>query len=141
MPNTLTYQWLADAVLLLHFAVVVFVVGGLVAVFVGNLRRWAWVNALGFRLAHLAAIGVVVVQAWLGKLCPLTILEVWLREQAGQSTYSASFVEHWVQRVLYYEAPLWVFTLSYTVFALLVVAAWFIFPPHRAPFRGRTRGT
>lgn len=126
-----TYRLLADAVLLVHFAVVLFVVGGLVIVFVGNLRHWHWVNSLWFRLAHLAAVGVVVVQAWLGKFCPLTILESWLREQAGESAYTASFVEHWVQQVLYYQAPLWVFTLVYTVFGLLVVAAWWCFPPKR----------
>jgi polyferredoxin len=74
---------------------------------------------------------VVVVQAWLGELCPLTVLESWLREQAGEAAYAASFIEHWVQRVLYCEAPLWVFTLVYTVFGLLVAAAWWYFPPSR----------
>ena len=128
------YLWLADAVLLLHFAVVFFVVGGLVFVLVGNMRQWRWVNALPFRVAHLVAIGVVVVQAWLGKLCPLTILESWLRGSGGEPTYSASFIEHWVQRVLYFEAPFWVFTLAYTVFGILVLAAWWYFPPRiRAP--------
>jgi hypothetical protein len=131
MDSSLFYQRLADAVLLLHFGVVVFVVGGLAAVVVGNLRAWRWVNSLGFRLAHLAAIGVVVVQSLLGKLCPLTVLESWLRERAGESAYATSFIEHWVQRVLFYQAPFWVFTLSYTVFGLLVVAAWWRYPPRR----------
>lgn len=125
------HQLLADAVLLLHFAVVVFIVGGLVAVLVGHALRWRWVNGVAFRVAHVAAIGVVVLQAWLGKLCPLTILESWLREQAGQAGYTASFIEHWVQRVLYYQAPWWVFTLIYTVFAALVAWAWWRFPPAR----------
>jgi Protein of Unknown function (DUF2784) len=137
MEDLRIFRWLADAVLLLHFAVVVFVVGGLVVVLVGNRLRWSWVNALPFRLAHLLAIGVVVVQAWLGKLCPLTILESWLRSRVGEAAYSASFIEHWVQRVLYYEAPAWVFTSAYTVFGLLVVAAWWCFPPRT----GRPRGS
>ena len=122
-------RWLADAVLLLHFAVVVFVIGGLVVVLVGNRLRWPWVNALSFRVAHVLAIGVVVVQSWLGKLCPLTYLESWLRSCGGEASYSASFIEHWVQRILFYEAPLWAFTAAYTVFGLLVVAAWWYFPP------------
>ena len=46
MRATLIYQVLADAVLVLHFAVVAFVVGGLVLVVVGNLCHWRWVNAL-----------------------------------------------------------------------------------------------
>ena len=129
MQTPHTYRLLADAVLLLHFAIVAFVVGGLVVVLVGNMRHWLWVNSLSFRVTHMGAIGVVVVQAWLGKLCPLTLLESWLRTKGGEATYSASFIEHWVQRILYYEAPPWVFTLVYTAFALLVVAAWWLFPP------------
>lgn len=99
------YPLLADLVLLLHFAVVLFVVVGLPLIIVGNRLRWCWVNTLRFRLAHLAAISIVAAQAWLGQACPLTTLEIWLRRQAGQATYRASFIEHWVQRVLYYEAP------------------------------------
>lgn len=127
----LPYRLLADAVLLLHFGVVVFVVAGLAAIVFGNLRGWRWVNGLWFRLAHLAAIGVVVVQSMLGRLCPLTVLESWLREQAGGAAYDRSFVEHWVQRVLFHEAPFWVFTVAYSVFGLLVLAAWWRFPPRR----------
>lgn len=88
------WQWLADAVLLLHFGVVLFVVGGLLLVLVGNRLHWPWVNGLGFRVAHLAAIAVVVMQAWLGQACPLTTLESWLRTQAGSPSYEGSFIEH-----------------------------------------------
>jgi hypothetical protein len=96
-----------------------------------TLARWPWVDSLGFRLAHLLAIGIVVAQAWLGQVCPLTTLESWLRVQAGQAAYSASFIETWVQRLLFYEAPSWVFALVYTGFGLLVLASWWRFPPRR----------
>ena len=129
MRAELLYPLLADAVLTLHVAVVAFVVGGLVLVLAGNLRGWRWVNTLWFRLVHLAAIGVVVAETWLGLLCPLTTLEMWLREQAGVAGYGGGFVEHWLQRVLYYEAPWWVFAVGYSLFGLLVVAAWIRFPP------------
>ncbi|MDX9785938.1 MAG: DUF2784 domain-containing protein [Salinivirgaceae bacterium] len=125
----LPYQALADTVLLLHFGVVLFVVVGPPVILVGNKFGWSWVNSLWWRLAHLAAIGVVVLQAWLGQHCALTELESALREQAGQVGYERSFVEHWVQRVLYYEAPMWIFVLAYTGFGLLVVWAWWRFPP------------
>jgi hypothetical protein len=125
---------LADAVLLVHFGVVVFVVGGLLFVVAGNLLRWRWVNNGWFRLAHVLAIAVVVAQAWLGKVCPLTALESWLRARAGLAGYRRSFIEHWVQRMLYYEAPWWVFTLAYTAFGLLVLLAWWYFPPRFRKF-------
>lgn len=125
------YQALADAVLLLHFGIVLFVVLGLPAIIIGNKAGWSWANNLWWRLAHLVAIGVVALQAWLGQYCPLTILESSLREQAGRSGYAASFIEHWVQRVLYYQAPLWVFAIIYTAFGLLVVWAWWRYPPQK----------
>ena len=124
------YQFLADVVLLTHFAVVLFVVGGLAAIIFGNVVGWRWVNRLSFRVAHLVAIAVVVLQSWLGQVCPLTTLESWLRVQAGSAAYSQSFVEHWVQRIIFYEAPPWVFVVAYTVFGLLVATAWWYFPPH-----------
>jgi hypothetical protein len=72
---------------------------------------------------------VVVAQAWLGVICPLTTLEMWLREKAGEATYAGSFVEHWLQDLLYYEAPPWVFVAAYSAFGLLVLATWWYFPP------------
>lgn len=125
------YQFLADAVLVFHAGVVFFVVGGLVAIVAGNWLHWRWVNRWWFRLAHLATIAFVVVQAWLGEFCPLTTLESRLRIKAGESAYERSFIEHWLQRLIFYEAPVWVFTLAYTAFAILVLLAWWRFPPRR----------
>ena len=125
------YQFLADSVLLTHFGVVLFVTGGLVVVVAGNGLGWRWVNGWWFRLTHLAAIAVIAVQAWLGQYCPLTILESWLRVRSGAPAYDKSFIEHWVQRLIYYEAPLWLFALIYTGFAALVILAWWRFPPRR----------
>jgi hypothetical protein len=121
----------ADAVLLLHVLFVIFVITGLVAVLVGRIAGWPWVRNWWFRILHLAAIGVVVLQAWLGRICPLTILEMWLREQAGDATYAGSFVSHWLESILYYRAPAWVFIAAYTAFAALVVLAWLWVRPNR----------
>lgn len=131
------YAGLADLVLLLHLGVVCFVVGGLIAVIVGNWRGWHWVNRRSLRMAHLAAIGFVVVQSWLGATCPLTRLEVWLREQArAGSGYQGGFIEYWVGRLLFHDLPGWVFAVVYTVFAGLVVATWWRWPPRRAGSSG-----
>ena len=130
MRKEMPYQLLADLVLTLHFGVVAFVVGGLVLTIIGNVRAWRWVNVLGFRLAHLGAIAVVVAQAWLGATCPLTSFEMWLRAQALATSYSSSFIEHWLQRLVYFEAPAWVFTLGYSLFGLLVALIWWRFPPN-----------
>ena len=133
------YQFLANLVLTVHLCIVAFVVLGLVLVIVGNLRRWRWVNHLWFRLAHVGAIGVVVLESWLGFVCPLTTVEMWLRAKANAATYGGGFVGHWLGRVLYYDAPAWVFILGYSAFGLLVLAAWCYFPPQRER-SGQTTG-
>ena len=127
------YQLLADLVLTTHFGVVLFVIGGLVAIVVGNSCGWHFVNRWWFRVAHVAAIGVVVAQAWLGLVCPLTALESALAREGRWDGLRNSFIEYSAgTRVLYYEAPAWVFTAVYTAFGLAVVAAWWRFPPgHR----------
>lgn len=129
MTDYFSYQFLADAVLVLHTVVVVFVIGGFCLIIVGNLCTWRWVNNLWFRLAHFLAVAVVMLQAWLGTLCPLTVIEMWLRDKAHAATYSGSFIEYWLQRLLYFNAPSWVFTLVYTLFGLLVLFVWWYFPP------------
>ena len=133
------WQWLADAVLTLHFAVVLFVLGVALLVLLGGPAGWAWVRAPLLRWAHLVAIAVVVAQAWLGQDCPLTVLENWLRRQARLAGYEKSFVEHWVQHWLYYDAPPWVFALAYTAFGLLVLWLWRHWPPRAWRVAGRRR--
>ena len=123
--------WAADAILILHSLFVAFVVVDLLLVILGGLLDWAWVRNLWFRVAHLAAIGVVVLQSWLGMICPLTIWEMALRRQAGESGYEGGFIAYWLGRLLYYDAPAWVFVLCYTLFAALVVACWFWVRPVR----------
>jgi hypothetical protein len=125
----LAYQVLANLVLATHIAIVAFVILGLVLVIVGNLCRWNWVNKLWFRILHLGAIAVVVAESWLDITCPLTTLEMWLREQANEQIYSGGFIEHWMQDLLYYDAPPWVFVLCYSLFGVFVLASWWIFPP------------
>jgi hypothetical protein len=124
------YSLLADALLVIHFAFVVFVVFGFILILVGLLAQWPWVHNRKFRITHLAAIGIVVLQAWFGQLCPLTLWENELRQRAGQSGYTKTFVEHWLHEVLFYQAEPWIFTTIYTGFGVLVVLVWFLDKRH-----------
>ena len=123
----------ADAVLVLHAAIAVFVVGGLLCIVVGRARRWRWVDGLAFRLLHLAAIAIVVAESWLGIVCPLTTLEMWLRARSGATVYGGGFIEHWVGRLLFFDAPPWVFVAAYSAFGAAVLATWWRWPPRRGP--------
>lgn len=121
--------FLADSLLILHVLFVCFVVFGLLAIYLGWFLQWPWIRNRRFRLIHLLAIAVVVVQSWLGMICPLTIWEMGLREAAGEVTYSGSFIQYWLHKVLYFRAPDWVFISLYSVFGALVLASWFLVPP------------
>ncbi|MEA1079359.1 DUF2784 domain-containing protein [Marinobacter qingdaonensis] len=120
---------LADALLVLHVLFVAFVVLGLVLIYLGHFLAWRWVRNFWFRVSHLVAIAIVVLQSWLGLICPLTTWEMALRERAGDASYEGSFIQHWLQAILYYSAPEWVFILSYTVFGGLVLFSWFLIRP------------
>lgn len=118
---------LADIVLVVHFAFVLFVVGGLVLIWIGVVLRWAWVRNFCFRVAHLCAIVYVAAEAVAGIWCPLTVWEAELRGTQADT----GFIAHWIHRLLFYDFPPWVFTAAYVAFALLVMATFWCVPPQR----------
>jgi hypothetical protein len=115
----------ADALLVLHFAIVVFIVGGLLLTWAGAWLGWRWVRNPWFRYAHLGAIVFVALEALVGMICPLTLWEDALRGGARPD----SFVGRWVQRLLYYRAPEWVFTTLYVAWAAATVLTLRLVPP------------
>ena len=120
--------WLADAVLVLHALIVLFIVGGLMAIWAGTALQYAWVRNRAFRVLHLAAIGVVAILAALDVPCPLTVLEDRLRTGG---TVEQGFVQRWVSHWLYYDFPAWMFAVAYVVFLLIVAVTWRFIPPRR----------
>lgn len=131
MNSPALFTLAADAILFLHVLVVMFNVFGLVLIFVGNVLNWLWIRNPWFRLIHLFTISVVVLLSWLNFLCPLTSIEMALRTRAGDIAYPGSFISHWLENILYYQAPPWVFVVSYTIFGVMVVVSWFLVRPRR----------
>ena len=129
MSQSELYLLAADVILLLHFSIVLFVIFSLIFILIGQWRNWVWVINPWFRTIHLLAIGIVLLQSWLGEICFLTAWEMTLREQAGDAVYAGAFIAHWVETLLYYQAPSWVFTLCYTIFGVIVIFSWFWVKP------------
>lgn len=129
--QAMLYLLAADAILLLHVLFVVFVITGLLLVFIGRRRGWSWVRNPWFRVVHLAAVGIVVVQSWFGIICPLTSIEMALRSRADDGVYGGTFIAHWLEAFLYYRAPAWVFIVAYMIFGLATLASWFWVRPRR----------
>ena len=104
---------LADAVVVLHFAFVVFVVSG--GLLVLRWPRAAWVHVPS------AAWGATVALA--GRVCPLTPLEVWLRERAGEAAYGGDFVipllyPDWLARPTQLALGIAVITINTAIYAI-----------------------
>ena len=121
---------LADTILVVHVLFVGFVVFGLLAIYVGYFFKCRWARHRRFRILHLIAIGIVVVQSWVGIICPLTTWEMLLREKAGAAVYSGSFIQYWLHKLLFWQAPEWVFIILYTSFAGLVLLSWYWIRPN-----------
>ena len=127
----MNYGFWADLIGVIHTLYLLFVVVGQVLILAGWGLGWAWTRNRAFRYVHLGAIAYVIVQQWLGQWCPLTLWESELRRKAGEQGYDGGFIEYWLNALLYYSAPTWVFTVVYTGFGALVAATLFYYPPEK----------
>ena len=125
----MNYGLAADVTVAAHAAFIVFVIGGQVFILLGWWKAWEAARNLVFRVAHVTAIGFVVLEAWFGVTCPLTLLENQLRTLAGEAGVGPSFIGYWLDRLIFYNAPGWIFTLVYTAFAGLVLVSLIWHPP------------
>ncbi len=122
------YAFLADLVAAIHALYVGFVVLGLIAILLGGARGWTWVRNPYFRILHLAAIGLVCIESIVGIDCPLTTLENGLRLGAGQRGYGDDFIGYWLDRIIFYDFPPWIFTTIYLAFAAAVISTLWLVP-------------
>ena len=121
----------ADAILVVHAAFVLFVVGALPAIWIGAALGRPFARNPWFRGLHLAAIAFVVLEAVAGIVCPLTLWEDALRG----APQDKGFIQRWIHAWLFWNWPAWVFTTIYVAFGALVALTWWLVPPRRASRR------
>lgn len=127
-----------DSVLALHFAIIVFNVAGCVLIPIGAWLGWRWVRGLWWRLAHLLSLAVVAAQAMLGRACFLTVLQGDLSGNA----HMQPLIEGWINRLIYWSLPLWVFAAAYVAVFVYVIALWIWVRPSRSkPIAGINHGS
>jgi hypothetical protein len=121
------FQIAADIVVAFHLLWILFIIFGALPG-----RRW-----LTIRLLHLGSIVFSLLLQSFGWICPLTYLEVWLRQMQQAATgYSGSFISHYLEKVIYLDvsAPyIFVGTVVVIVFSL------FLYQPWRYPLLRRRR--
>lgn len=139
---SMSYAVWADLLLALHALIPLFILGGLLAILLGRWRDWRWVRNRGYRITHAAMMGVVLAQALMGRLCPLTLWEHELRVRAGTQDASAvpeSFIAFWVGKLLYHDLPPAFFIVAYFAVMLTILALWRLVPP--TPFKSHSDTT
>ena len=117
------YRIAADAVMVLHFAFLVFVVAG-------PLLAWQWRRLVWAHLPALAWAGATV---FVGLACPLTSLEKSLRRSAGGEGYEGGFVDRYIEDVVYPDE----YTSLLRTLAAAVIVAGYLGLRRRV---GRARG-
>ena len=129
--------FLADVIVIVHFAYVAFVVVGMGAILAGIVMRWRWVRNFWFRMVHLLMIAVVVAESLCGILCPLTEWEDRLREAGGRPNEPGGFIARWAHDLLFVDLTFSEMTVYYVAFGLAVLLTFILAPP-RLPWSKST---
>jgi len=148
------YNFLADVVVGIHLAFLLFTLLGQLVILVGVVCKWQWVRNPWFRFIHLAFIVFVAFEYMISFECPLTTWEydfrtLALREDARSQGLKAeeidayvrehrrtqderSFVGRFMNQIVFFEDldPLhWAFAVGYITFAAIVIATFVFAPP------------
>jgi uncharacterized protein DUF2784 len=123
------YALLADLIVAVHLAIVIYVLAGELLIVVGGLRRWSWIRNPIFRLSHLVVIAYVALQGVADTLCPLTVWEDQLRVRAGEEGRTGTFIGRLMHDLLFLDVEQRTLNRVYVAFALLVVFTLFLWPP------------
>ncbi len=118
---------LAEAVLAIHLVVIAFNVFGLVAIPLGGALGWRFVRLFWWRVLHLASLAVVAAQALAGQACFLTVMQ-----DALSGAHRSPLIMSWINRLLFWPLPLWVFAAFYVIIFLYTLALWRFVPPRRS---------
>jgi hypothetical protein len=138
---SMLWRVMADIVVAVHAAYVAIVVVGFAAILIGSAAEWRWVRNFYFRAAHLAMILLVCAEALVGTTCPLTRLENALPLRGGETGYTRDFIGYWLDRLIFYDAPSWVFTAAYLTFGMLVLSTLWLAPVRWPAFLIQMRDT
>jgi len=123
------FTLLAEAVLVVHVAIILFNVFGLIVIPLGGWLGWRFVQIFWWRALHAGILGLVALQAVLGQACFLTDWQFALLREAGAAVSHTPLIAGVVNRLIYWPLPLWVFAVLYVAVALYVLALWWLVPP------------
>lgn len=121
---------LADLVLLVHLAIIIFNIGGLIVIPLGAWLGWRFVRIFWWRALHVAVLAVVAIQPVLGRACFLTLWQSGLM-QTGTAG-GPSVLRRWIDAVIFWPLPIWFFAMLYVAVFAYTLALWWLVPPRRS---------
>lgn len=118
----------AQAILAVHVASAAFIIGGVGAIALGRRLGWRWTRDPWWRLAHVVALGIVVVQKLLGQTCFLSVWEQHFLAIAQHGEYRVPVVHAIADDVIHVPLPLSFAVTVYTAVWCLLVVLWLRLP-------------
>ena len=127
----MSYKILADAIVVIHFLWIIFMIVGFVLT-AAAFRRRKLFDLFWLRTIHLAGIVFVAALGILGKSCPLTVWESAMRERHDpNAAYAGSFIVHWIEQVVYPNVSPLAVTLPVITAAVVTLIIYVLRPPLR----------
>ena len=126
MKDFLT-TFLADLVLLIHFAIAAFLVVGMLLIPLGAYWQWSWVLARRLRQIHAGFMVLITIETSFHFTCPLTTLEALLRHTHAPELFWAAKIS----KILYWDLPLEFFTIFYGCCVIWVLYLWISVPSRK----------
>ena len=115
----------SEIVLLFHFCIFLFMVLSFFLIPLGYNQKWEWVKNRYYRLIHLILMGIIFIETILGFMCPLTILENFLRNDIKINNKITQIIH----QIMYWDLPTYQFIILYLLSLLYLIFLWFFFKP------------
>ena len=115
----------SEIVLLFHFCIFLFIILSFFLIPFGYYQKWEWVKNKYYRLIHLVLMGIIFIETILGFMCPLTILENFLRNNIEINNKITQIIH----QIMYWNLPTYQFIILYLLSLLYLIFLWFFFKP------------
>lgn len=123
------FRLLADLIVTIHFAWILFILWGFMLTLRGFFHKEFFDRWL-FRTLHLFGIVYVSVLAIMGKYCPLTVWENVLRAKYDPNlTYPGSFIIYYIERLVYPEVNPLIIQIPTAFIAVFTIIVFIFRPP------------
>ena len=126
------YKLLADLIVVIHFVWITFMLLGFLLILQAFFYKKAFFDWFKFRIIHLIGIFYISLLSILGKYCPLTILENFLRSRYELNlVYPGSFIIHYLERLVYPAVNPLIIQIPTAFIAVFTILVFIIRPPRK----------